>query len=589
MDRIACDSDSLHIGGNLACRLSAGPHIEFHRDRGSFTVFPEFSSFIDRHRTCLRGSVSFPADSEQQLISSMSSPGVLARNAVANLVQPGIAWIVVLALPPLLVRTLDKSSYATWMLLLQISAYITLLNASVQTVIMHFVARARSLRDDEYMARMLSSSGLVLLVTAAIAVVFIAITSSYLPVLFRSIPPAVVREASLAILLIGCSLAVGHPFSVLAGVFGGYQRSEIPAVASAIGRFSGAIGVGWAAYHRQGLIPMAIWTAAGNLLLPAAYVTFWLRWGKQKLFRISRVTGAAVREFLAFWSGLLVSQFCGLLISGLDLPIVAAFDFPAAAYYAVASTLANILVVPQSAIMAAILPVISSLSAHASPQRLGLALVKVTRYGTAILILLSLPLLFGMSIFLHLWVGSNYEVHALPFGIVLVLAVLLRASMRPYSQACLSAGQQQRALISPIVEAAVNVGLSLWLVHRIGALGVALGTLIGAVVGVLVHLTVSMHFTNAIRVDRVVLVSKGMLRPLLCAVPAVLFLVAVQRRDPPALVHAIAIVLGEIMAAVALLLGNFDSQERVRFFELARQFAKAMAGGSASAIRDGAS
>ena len=192
----------------------------------------------------------------------MSSAGVLARNAIANLSQRGVAWLIVLVLPPLLVRQLDKPSYATWMLLLQIGAYISLLDTSLQSSTIYFVARGQGLRDDEYAGNMLSSAGAILVLTSAFAGVFTVIASWKLSAFFHGIPLSIVSDASIALFLVGMSLSIAQPFSIIAGYFKGLQRGEIAAATTAAGKLAGACGVGWAAYHHRGLVTMAAFTAA---------------------------------------------------------------------------------------------------------------------------------------------------------------------------------------------------------------------------------------------------------------------------------------------------------------------------------------
>ena len=405
----------------------------------------------------------------------MAAPGVLLRNAAANFSQRGVAWLVVLVLPPLLVRHMDKSSYATWMLLLQVGAYISLLDTSLQSSTIYFVARGKGLQNEEYVGDMLSSAGAILIGTSAVAAIFTLIASWKLSALFHNIPGPIVSNASMALLLVGLSLSIAQPFSVIAGYFKGLQRGEIAAVTTAAGKVAGACGVGWAAYHHHGLVAMAASTAAGNLVAPVMYLFAWARWGQKDLLKLSRIRLEAVRSFLGYWLGRMATQFCGAVITGLDLPIVAAFDFPSAGYYAIAATLANMLSVPQASIGNALLPATSSLGAYATPERLGATLIKVTRYGVSILLLLCFPLVFGMSLFLRMWVGQNYAMHAFPFGIVLACAVFVRETMSSFVLISVSAGQQQRTLISPVVEAAVNLVCSLVLVHWLGALGVAAG------------------------------------------------------------------------------------------------------------------
>jgi O-antigen/teichoic acid export membrane protein len=215
---------------------------------------------------------------------------------------------------------------------------------------------------------------------------------------------------------------------------------------------------------------------------------------------------------------MMVSQLSMLLITGLDLPTVAAFDFSNAGYYAIAATLSNMLAVPHGAVLSTMVPMMSSMSAGDASQRMGRALLRISRLATTMLTLVAVPLMAGMPVLLRLWVGADYARHTLVLGELLVGAQLVRLTLMPYALLGFSAGEQGRMLISPIAESVVNLACSLLLVRWIGATGVALGTLIGAFVGVAMHFQNSMPKTRSMAFERSKLLLDGILQPIGSAV-----------------------------------------------------------------------
>jgi len=447
----------------------------------------------------------------------------VTKNSLANLFRVGSSWIVVLFLPPILIRVMDKPAYAVWLLLLQLAAYITFFDSGIQMAIARYVARHDGANARTQLARILSSVGFVLIVTSIITIVIVVVTSWQLTGLFRSIPSELSSSSRFALLVIGTSLAFNLPFSVLAGFFLGRQRFEITALAATISKFAGAVGSGWAAFHHQGLLAMAIWVAAGNLLQSLIYCIFWRRNATSGLLHSSSVEQKVAREFVVFCSAMLVSQFSSLLITGMDMPVVAAFDFRAAAYYGIASVLSNILIVPHSAILNSLLPVAAEISAKEDPVRLGQTLMRTTRFGTCLLCIIILPLFLLMPMFLRLWVGVDYQTHAMFLGEILILAQFIRLTMVPYALVGFAGGQQQRMLLSPLTEGITNLGFSIALAQVMGARGVAYGTLIGAVVGVCLHFAVSMRKTDCVRISRLQLLMQGIVKPLIFTAPFLFF------------------------------------------------------------------
>lgn len=128
------------------------------------------------------------------------------------------------------------------------------------------------------------------------------------------------------------SLALSLPFSTLAGVFLGLQMNQVNALAGSAGKIAGAAGAAWAAYHHQGLFAMALWIGLGNLLQALIYLLAWRRFSAAGFLRRAHITRNAIREFINFCYAMFATQLGGILIAGLDMPVVAAFDFHSAAY-----------------------------------------------------------------------------------------------------------------------------------------------------------------------------------------------------------------------------------------------------------------
>lgn len=516
-------------------------------------------------------------ETENQLPRQPNPSGlaIIAKNSTANLAKMAAMSITVFFLPPILVRVLDKSEYATWMLILQIGTYVALFDGSIQSAISRFVARSRGLSDDSYLAQMLSSSGLVML-GAAVATAALTIFASWqLKHLFSGIPSSIESDAQRALFIFGICLAFSLPFSTLAGAFLGLQMNEVNAVAGSVGRILGASGAALAAYLHQSLAVMAIWTGFGYLLQALMYLLAWQRLDLHGFIRRCHVTSTALREFISFCYAIFATQLGGILITGLDMPIVAAFDFHTAAYYAIAATVGTMLTVPQSAVVNTMVPVAASISATASPERLGLLLIRTTRYSSAILCLLTLPLLLGMNLFLHVWVGSDYAQHTIHLAMLLVVAQFIRLTLLPYAAFGFAVGQQNRMLISPLGEGIVNLFSSLIGVHYIGAEGVALGTLIGACTGVILHFFNSMPCTNHIAFNRLQFTVIGIMRPLICCTPSLLLGQVAMRYSFSQIVEGIILIGGELLAFTIIWKFNFSSTERSEIASIVLRFAHA--------------
>jgi O-antigen/teichoic acid export membrane protein len=486
----------------------------------------------------------------------------LVKNAAANLSRLATGWLAVLVMPPILVRSLDASTYATWMLILQLAAYSTVFESALQMATARFVAYSEGLGDRHMMGKMVSSSALLLAAMGAIVLLVLAVVVWKLGSLFPSVPVVILPQMRTALVITAASLAICLPLSALAGTYVGLQRNEIPALINGTTRVVGTGGAIWAAIHHQGLIVMALWTAGGAMLQPLLYLLLPHRSMWQPLLRIGNIDKLGFVEFGKFCSAAIVSQFGTMLITGMDLPLVAAFDFKSLAYYSVATTLSTLLLVPHGAIVSTIMPVVASIVGEGSERRRGDILLRTTRIANALLYLIALPLLLGVRDFLTLWVGSEYANHAITIGVVLVLAQCIRLTLLPYALVGFSAGQQSLMLISPFAEGLGNLIFSFILVRRMGAPGVAIGTICGAVLGVALHFMVSMPRTNAVQFSRSRLFLDGILRPAFYPALIAVVFVTMVRFTPTILGRSVLLVIAEIGLACSLWLVFFTPQER---------------------------
>jgi O-antigen/teichoic acid export membrane protein len=326
-------------------------------------------------------------------------------------------------------------------------------------------------------------------------------------------------EAKWSLVIVGGALALVFPASSLAGLSLGIEKNKINAIAGSASKLIGAAGTVWAALHHQGLIRMALWTSFGIFVQPAIYLFATVHQGLWPFFSSRLIRAKRVWEFSRFCSAALVGQVSGFFIAGLDLPIVAAWDFANAGYYAIAVIVSNMLTVPYGAILSTMVPIISSRSAEESPESMGRVALRTTRLATSLLFWIAIPLMIGMPLLLRLWVGKEYALNTLLLGELLLAANLVRLTLMPYSMIGFSAGEQNKMLVSPGAEAAVNFAFSLLLVRSMGATGVAVGTLIGSFVGVALHFWNSMAYTRSMSFKKTDLLFNGIVRPAAWSLP----------------------------------------------------------------------
>jgi O-antigen/teichoic acid export membrane protein len=454
-------------------------------------------------------------------------------------------------------------------LILQTSGYINLLDLGLQTAIGKFVAEYEAAGDERAAARILSSSFAILCASALVGAGAIGVIAWMVPEIFHQMPMNLVPGVRAGILLIGLSTAFSLPFGAFIAAFTGLQRYGFPTTLAMISRALSAVGLAGLLAMHASLVYLALWLAILNVSTAVSQFLGWMKFAKESIgFSFSLINRASVMHLIRYGGVLSIWSIATLLISGLDMVIVGHYDFKNAGYYGIAATFTNFMLLLVAAVFGPLLPAVSSLQVARTVEQIGDLVIKATRYCALLLCLLGLPLVLEAYPILKLWVGHDYAVRSALFLQVLVLGNAIRQLGYPYSVAVIATGKQHLATLAGVVEAVVNLTVSIYLVQRVGAVGVAIGTLVGAFVSVSMHLYVSMRKTRfTIFMSRRTFVFKGLLRPLSCVVPALL-LVPLLKDSGSAPGSFLLMSAGAFTTLVIAWFTGLTSEERLNFKEV---------------------
>ncbi len=450
----------------------------------------------------------------------------ILQGSASNLTRVILGMLISLVLPHFLVHHMGTAEYSAWVLILQLSAYVNFLDLGLQTAIGKFVAEYHAAGNASAARKTVSTAFTVMLGAALLGALAIFGMVWQVPRLFAQMPGALVGDLRYGLLAVGMSVAFTLPFGVFLATFTGLQEYGFPTVLITASRIVSAVGLITLLLMHGTLVQMALLMAACNIATALLQFAGWKRYASKRigfeLFGFDKRTSSRLLEYCGI---LTIWTIGALLISGLDTAIVGHFDYKNTGYYAIASSATNFMLLLVSNLMGPLLPAISSLQVERTPRELGGVLVTATRLSTALLCMLGIPLLFLGFPLLRIWVGVQYASHALIYLEVLVAANIVRQLAYPYALMVVGLGQQRFATVSPVLEAIVNLSLSILLARHYGAIGVAVGTLFGAFAGVIAHLVVSMPRTQiAVAVERLRLLREGIARPLLSFLPLLLCL-----------------------------------------------------------------
>src|SRR5579871_7019173 len=118
----------------------------------------------------------------------MSHTRKILQGSVSNVARVLLSMAVALVLPPLLVHRLAPAEYGAWVLILQCSGYMGLLDFGLQTAVSKFVAEFDALEDCSSSGAILSSSFVLLCFSALWGVLAIVVIAWQVPRLFHQMP-----------------------------------------------------------------------------------------------------------------------------------------------------------------------------------------------------------------------------------------------------------------------------------------------------------------------------------------------------------------------------------------------------------------
>ena len=395
----------------------------------------------------------------------------------ARVLSSGLALISL----PLAVRYLGAERYGVWATVTTTAVWVNLLDLGIANTLTNHISRAFAL-DDKRSAASYFTNALALTGgiagSAAILCAIVLPRINWIRLLNVSSGVSAV-EVNCTVAAACAVMLLALPCNLVSKLLAGYQelhRNNYVICAGAVASLVGlALGIGLRV-SMPTLFVMSVgcltFATLGNLLFVVGWQKPWLR------PRLSLVDRSVVRELLDSGSSFFLIQVAAVVVFSSDNLIVSHYlGASEVTPYSVTWRVVGLAAILQSLIFPALWPAYAE--AYARSDFLWIRRTfAATMKGTMALntICVAMLVLFGRNL-IRLWAGPAavptaallvaMGIWALINGFMSVESCLLAALNRTREQAALS-----------IIAAALNIALSLWLVHRIGSLGVIGGTIL---------------------------------------------------------------------------------------------------------------
>lgn len=432
--------------------------------------------------------------SRERRIAVAISSGAVARvlSAVATL----------LALP-LAVRYLGAERFGVWATITSTVVFLNLLDLGVASTLTNHIAHSYAAGDRERAARFTANALALSMAVATVAGMALALVWQQIDwIAFlnvsRSVPRAeVTATVAIAIVLV----LLGIPASLSGRILAGHQEVYFGNVLVAAGTLANLAGLMAGIALRVSMPALFVlataWVSIFNLAGLIGIVVWQKPWLRP---RISHVEWQAVRELLTSGSGFLLLQIAGAVVFSSDNVVVSHYLGAAQVTpYSVTWRLVGLTAVMQGLVFPALWPAYAEAYAKREYRWMRSAFRITLRTTLTLNLGFALLLVAAGKPLIRWWAGAAAVPSTALLGAMALWAVISGCmTVESCLLAAVSRTREQGVL--SLIAAAVNLGVSILLVQRIGAVGVIAGTILSYLLVLVVPQ--SLIVRSVLRADR---------------------------------------------------------------------------------------
>jgi O-antigen/teichoic acid export membrane protein len=407
--------------------------------------------------------------------------GRLFEAVGSAILSKGVLVVVSLLSIPIAIRYLGAEDFGVWTTISTFLSMLLALDLGVANSLTNFISEAYARNDREHASRY-SSTALFLMVMIAAALGLIAFGLwqhfnwyAIFHLSSHSETAAVSRAVAAALLI----FLIDLPARLAVTILGGYQELRAANLFAALGGIGNLISIVLLVHLRAGLTAMVAGSACA--LVGADVICFiWLvcfhkPWLRPRVAHLSR---SAARRMMKLSTEFFMLQIAGLIVFNSDNLVVTHYLGPAeVARYSVAWRLVGYAAIIQTFIMPALWPAFAE-----AFNRGDMRWVRMT-FRRTLWITMGAAAFFAIILattgrwIIRVW-ATNAAVPTEMLLLLMCLWVLISSFMNNTAIVLNAKGETRLQAWCSVAAAVLNLVLSIYLVQRIGAIGVILGTIL---------------------------------------------------------------------------------------------------------------
>jgi O-antigen/teichoic acid export membrane protein len=412
----------------------------------------------------------------------MASKKRFALNVGMNWAAMAVGMVVPFFLTPIVIRSLGTVAYGVWILAVSTVAYLGLLDLGLRSAVIRYVSKADALgRIDE--ARSAISAALWFRILIAFGAVILSIVLALVfPHLFK-FPQGLQGPAQITVLMCAFAVAITLVSGVFGAVLSAIHRFDILSGVMVMQTVAKAVGVILILRSGRGLIALAYWEFAVTLL---AGLATWV--AAVKIFPACRVKLGRpdIKTLKMIWSysfrTFIIVIAVQVVFNTDNIVVGALLTVSTVAFYSIGGSLVAYSRQVVSSVATTFIPMASNLEASGKTEELQKLLVKGTQATLGLALPVSLALLFRGKTFIGLWMGHQYSNVAGTVLQILMISQFFGVANTTAGQIALGIEKHKSMANWAIIEAALNLSLSIVLAKAMGLYGVAWGTSIATTI-----------------------------------------------------------------------------------------------------------
>ncbi len=444
-----------------------------------------------------------------------------------------VSMAVPFFLTPFVIRHLGVLAYGIWILAVSTTSYLGVLDMGMRSAVIRFVSKAEAQGKPEDASAAIGAALWVrVLISLGVAGLSVLLALAF-PHIFHKIPPEMRRAAQITVLMCALGVAV----TLVAGVFGAVlaatHRFDVLSSISALQTLARAGGVILILRSGHGLISLAYWEVTIVSIGSLATAAMALKLFPPARVRIARPDRKILKMIWSYSFTTFIFIIAVQIIINTDNLVVGAFISVAmVSFYSIGGSLMSYSGQVVSSLTTTFTPLASNLEASGKMEELQRLLLRGTQATLGLALPISLALVLRGKTFIGLWMGHQYSQVSGTVLQILMISQFFATADSTAGSIMMAIDKHKPVAKWAVIEATLNLSLSILLVKTIGMNGVAWGTSIAMT---FVHLAFYPRYVRQVlHIPIKTFLWQGWIKISLCSIPYAVVCAAADRYWHPA-------------------------------------------------------